>query len=157
MNFSDLNSVEEFLRKTDAARQSKRDAVEDGLRAYIEDPSTIGVTPELGETIQGLVESYGDEVFRQLAIFCIGKWLDVHAEIAKDHCKTDSIPELIATTSDATRLGVVMQTLEQVSSFSGDQHWRKMLCSHVAETIIDDFEERGLDPMTVFKNIKDKQ
>lgn len=155
MNFSDLNSVDDFLRKTSAARESKRDAVERGLRSYIQDPTTIGIPPEMGEFIQQLVETHGDESYRQIALFCIGKWLDVHAEIAQDHFNTDSLPELVATTSDAARLSIGMQTIQQIGSFGGDDSWRKMLCSDVAETIIEDFEERGIDPMSLFRGDKE--
>jgi hypothetical protein len=152
LEFSDLNSVDEFLRRTDAARKSRLNVVENGLRAYMDDPSTIGVTPELGEIIEKLVESHGDEVYRQISIFCLGKWLDVHSEIAHEHFANQTLPELVATTSDAARLSTALQVMEQVGSFGGDQSWREMLCSKVADTVLADFEKRGIDPSSIFKN-----
>lgn len=157
MEFSDLNSVEDFLRKTGEARKSKLNDVEERLRHYIEDPSTIGVTPELGEMIQDLVAEHGDEVFRQVSIFCLGKWLEVHSDIALAHWNDKRVPELVAVTADSARLASAMQAIEAIGSFSGDQEWREMLCQNVANTILSDLEERGIDPMTIFGKSSSKE
>lgn len=157
MEFSDLNSVDDFLRKTGAARKTTLSAVEEGLRSYIEDPSIIGVTPQLGELIADLVESFGDEVYRQVAIFCLGKWLEIHSNIATAHWENSSVPELIVVTADSTRLSTAMQAVEGIASFSGDKEWREMLCKNVASSVLSDFEENGLDPLAIFNRKPSKK
>ena len=63
----EFSSVNEFLRKAASAKADNRTAIDDALLPYLEDPSVVGVSKEIAESIDELFFSYGDEAFRQIA------------------------------------------------------------------------------------------
>lgn len=65
----EFSSVNEFLRKAASAKADNRTAIDDALVPYLDDPSVIGVSVEIAESIDELFCSYGDEAFRQIALF----------------------------------------------------------------------------------------
>jgi hypothetical protein len=141
----EFSSVNEFLRKAASAKADNRTAIDDALVPYLDDPSVVGVSKEVAESIDELFFSYGDEAFRQIALFCLGKWLNVHGERVEDHAKTESWPEALHTMNDIGRLSAAMQTIEQIASFSGDCDWRKMLRDIVGQSVVESLEERDPD------------
>jgi hypothetical protein len=70
----DFSSVGDFLRQAATAKQDKRQAIDDQLMPLMEDPATVGIPPNLAAAIETLLEAYGDETYRQIALFCLGKW-----------------------------------------------------------------------------------
>ena len=74
----DFSSVGDFLRQAATAKQDKRQAIDDHLEPFMEDPATVGIPPELATAIETLLEAHGDETYRQIALFCLGKWHQIH-------------------------------------------------------------------------------
>lgn len=141
----DFFSVDDFLRKATSAKDEKRIAIDDSLVPFMDDPSIVGVPVELADSIDHLLSAYGDEAFRQIALFCLGKWLNIHAERVNDQTKTESWPEALHTMSDIGRLSSAMQTIEQIASFTGDDQWRKMLRSIVGQSVLERIEESNYE------------
>ena len=83
----DFSSVDDFLRKAASAKDEKRIAIDDSLAPLMDDPSIVGVPVELLDAIEHLLSAYGDEAFRQIALFCLGRWLSVHADRVNDQPK----------------------------------------------------------------------
>lgn len=147
----DFSSVGDFLRKAATAKQDRRKVIDEGLSPFLEDPSTIGVTPALSETLEELTEQYGDEALRQVALFCIGRWHRLHTDILSQHLKNDGTSEALLTMNDLSKLSTILQLLEQVGSFGGDDAWRKMLRQIVGQSLLEHIEENGIDPTTFFQ------
>ena len=146
----DFSSVDDFLRKTASAKRDRRSVIDNELAPFMEDPATIGVPPELSASLEALLESYGDETFRQVALFCVGKWHRAHCEILQEHIENEGMSEALLTMGDMTKLSTVLQLLEQVGSFGGDDSWRKMLRDVVGQAVLESIEERGISPETFF-------
>lgn len=91
----------------------------------MDDPATVGIPPELAASIETLLEAHGDEAYRQIALFCIGKWHKIHCEVLQQHIENDGISEMLMVMSDISKLSTVLMVLEQVGSFGGDDDWRK--------------------------------
>jgi hypothetical protein len=146
----DFSSVGDFLRQAASAKQDRRKVIDENLAPFMEDPATIGVPPSLSESIETLLDQHGDEAYRQIAMFCIGKWHSVHTDILQEHVNNDGISEALLTMNDLSKLSSVLQMLEQVGSFGGDESWRKMLREIVGQSVLETLEERGSDPESFF-------
>jgi hypothetical protein len=146
----DFQSVGDFLRQAASAKQDHRKVIDENLAPFLEDPATIGVPLSLSEKIEELLERHGDETYRQIAIFCIGKWHTVHTEILQQHVDNDGMSEALLTMNDLSKLSSVLQMLEQVGSFGGDETWRKMLRKMVGQSVLETIEEHGSDPESFF-------
>jgi hypothetical protein len=146
----DFSSVGDFLRKAASAKQDRRKTIDENLAPFLEDPATIGIPPSLSESIEALLEQHGDETYRQVAIFCIGKWHSVHTDILQEHVDNDGMSEALLTMNDLSKLSSVLQMLEQVGSFGGDDSWRKMLRKIVGQSVLETLEEHGSDPESFF-------
>jgi len=146
----DFQSVGDFLRQAASAKQDHRKVIDENLAPFLEDPATIGIPLSLSEKIEELLERHGDETYRQIAIFCIGKWHTVHTEILQQHVDNDGMSEALLTMNDLSKLSSVLQMLEQVGSFGGDETWRKMLRKMVGQSVLETIEEHGSDPESFF-------
>lgn len=146
----EFSSVDDFLRKTASAKRDKRSVIDDELAPFIEDPATIGVPPTLVDALEKLLHLYGDETFRQVALFCVGKWHRTHCEILQQHITNAGMSEALLTMGDISKLSTTLQLLEQVGSFGGDDSWRKMLREMVGQAVLENIEERGISPETFF-------
>lgn len=147
----DFSSVGDFLRKAASAKQDRRKVIEENLAPFLEDPALTGIPPSLATTFEDLLEEYGDEAYRQIAIFCIGKWHTIHTEILQEHIDNNGVSEALLTMSDLSRLCSALQLLEQVGSFSGDEEWRTMLKRIVGQAVLENIEETGRDPQSFFR------
>lgn len=139
----DFSSVNDFLRKASSAKNNERQAIEEGLSPLIEDPALIGVPPEMADCIEHFVGDHGDEALRQIGLFCIGKWMKLHAVMVDEHGNNEDWPEALHVMNDASKLSTAMQIIEQVGSFGGDDSWRKMLRGFVSQSILEKLEEDG--------------
>jgi len=146
----DFSSVGDFLRKTATAKQNKRKVIDEGLEPFLEDPATIGVPPSLANALEELLEQFGDEAYRQAALFCTGKWHRIHTEVLEQHVENNGMAEALLTMSDISKLSTVLLLLEQVGSFGGDEQWRKMLRKIVGQSLLEHLEEEGTDPESFF-------
>lgn len=140
MSFS-FNSVDDFLRKAQEAKSEKRDEMHEYVQDFINDPSMVGVPIELAETIGQLMETYGDECLRQVALFTLGKWYGVHVGVVQEMVATEDYASAIAASMDAAKVNTAIQTLEAVGSFGGDDDWRNMLSDSIVSEV-DEYRAR---------------
>jgi hypothetical protein len=150
----DFSSVNDFLKKATSAKSQDRQLIDDELDPFLSDPATIGITPELSEDIDSLKTKYGDEAFRQIGIFCLGKWLEIHEEILQQHIQTETMDAALLTMNDISKLTLAIQTLEGIGSFGGDEDWKRMLKDIVGQTLLERLEEDGVDPVSFFNRRK---
>jgi hypothetical protein len=47
--------------------------------------------------------------------------------------------------NDISKLSLILNTLEDIGSFGGDDDWRKMIKKIVSKTVIENLEEKGVD------------
>jgi hypothetical protein len=150
----DFSSVNDFLKKATSAKSQERQLIDDELDPFLSDPATIGITPELSEDIEALKEKYGDEAFRQIGIFCLGKWLEIHENILQQHIQTETMDAALLTMNDISKLTLAIQTIESIGSFGGDEEWKRMLKDIVGQSLLERLEEDGLDPVSFFARRK---
>jgi hypothetical protein len=136
LSFS-FNSVDDFLRKAQEAKSEKREEMHEWVQDFVNDPSMVGVPVEMAEDIGRLMEKYGDECLRQIALFTLGKWYGVHVGVVQEMVATEDFGSAIAASMDAARINTSIQTLEGVGSFGGDDDWRQML----SESIVSEVDE----------------
>lgn len=146
----DFSSVNDFLKKARSGKNEERQIIDDELDPLLSDPATIGIPPELSESIDLLKERYGDEAYKQIGMFCIGKWLQIHEGILNQHVKTEKMDAALLTMNDIALIALTIQTLERIGSFGGDEDWRKMLKGVVGQSILELLEEDGLDAQSFF-------
>ena len=146
----DFSSVNDFLKKASSAKSQERQLIDDELDPFLSDPATVGITPDLSSAIDELKGKYGDEAFKQIGIFCLGKWLELHEEVLHRHIQTETIDAALMTMNDISRLTLIIQMLESIGSFGGDEDWRKMLKDIVGQSLLEKLEEDGLDAASFF-------
>ena len=142
----DFSSVNDFLKAARSAKQDQKERINDIIEPFMDHPGTVGITPALSEEIEKLFESYGDECLRSTAMFCIGKWLNVHRGVLEEHRKQGEMEGALFVMSDISKLALVLRTLEDISSFGGDDGWRQMLKKIVSQVVMELCEERGIKP-----------
>ena len=111
-----FSTAEAFLREAAAAKQSKREAISASIAPHISDHGTVGVPPKLHKAIESFLEYYGDETYRQVALYCLGKWFEAHTDAAEDLFSTGQMPEAVACMMDATRISDSLHLICEVGS-----------------------------------------
>ncbi len=144
MSFS-FNSVDDFLRKAQEAKTEKREEMHEYVQDFVNDPSMVGVPVEMADTIGQLIERYGDECLRQIALFTLGKWYGVHVGVVQEMVATEDFGSAIAASMDAAKINTAIQTLEGVGSFGGDDDWRKMLGDSIVSEVDEHRARHGDD------------
>lgn len=152
MAFS-FESVGDFLNKAASAKRHERQAVQDGLEPYLDDPHVMAVPPALLDTIEALYIQHGDETFKQIALFCTGRWLQVHQDTLEQHVENEGMPEALLTVQDLTKIGIAFSLMQDVGSFGGDDSWRKMIKEAVGQLVLEGIEEKGLTADQWFKSM----
>ena len=150
----DFSSVNDFLKKASSAKKQERQLIDDELDPFLSDPTTVDITPELFNAIDKLKEEYGDEALRQVGMFCLGKWVELHESMLHQHIQAATIDAALMTMNDISRLTLIIQTIESIGSFSGDEEWRKMLKNIVSQSLLERLEEDGLDAASFFARKK---
>jgi hypothetical protein len=146
MDPSAFNSVDEFLKAARAAKKTDKQQIADKLGPLLDDAATVAVPPDLLSSIEALVERYGDEALRSTAIFCLGRWAEVHQEWLEQHILMDNIESALWTMNDTAKLSLLIQNLAELGSFGGDDDWRAMLKRTVGQAVLENLEERGMSP-----------
>jgi hypothetical protein len=141
------DSVNKFLRAVTAAKSSKRQAVDESLAEYLDDPDTIGVPVSLSRAVDELVEQYGDEALRSIALWSLGRWLQVHQRILQDRLITGDCSAAAWTSSDLTLIRTGLRVISEVGAFGGNEHWRAMLKEEIGQAVLEGMEEAGYDPL----------
>lgn len=142
----DFSSVGDFLRKAASSKERDREIIDEQLAPFLEDGSTVGITPDLHQTIESFVEKHGDEAYKQIGMFAIGQWGKVHQEQLQQHVMNEGVAEALLTMNDLSKINLCLQTLEAIGSFGGDASWRSMLKTVVGQAVLETLEERGIDP-----------
>jgi len=146
----DFSSVGDFLRQVASAKQHQCQAIDEHLEPFMEDPATVGIPPMLATAIETLLEAHGDETYRQIALFCLGKWHKIHCEVLQQHIENDGTSEMLMVMSDLSKLSTVLMLSDQVGSFGGDDSWRKMLRVIVGQSVLETMEEKGISLDSLF-------
>ena len=140
-----FDSVDAFLKAAMSAKGRQEDRINEQLSPYLDDRSTVAVTPELLDVLEALMEKYGDEPYRATAMFCIGKWMRIHQEILEQHVENEDIQGALWVMNDISKLSLILNTLDDIGSFGGDDDWRKMIKNVVSKTVLQNLEEKGVD------------
>lgn len=146
MTFSS-DSVDGFLKAVREAKASKRQAVDAGLSDQLSDPDCIGVPADFSRTVDGLIERYGDEALRSIALWAIGRWTQIHQRILQERIITGDLQATALTSGDLTRLSAALRLVSEVGSFGGDDQWREMLKESLGQAVLETMEELGYNPL----------
>jgi len=141
------DSVDGFLKAVREAKASKQQAVDAGLSDQLSDPDCIGVPADLARTIDSLIERYGDEALRSIALWAIGRWTQIHQRILDQRFITNDTHSIALTASDLAKLATGLRTIADVGSFGGDDDWRAMLKKDLGQAVLEGMEELGYDPL----------
>jgi len=141
-----FSTAEAFLREAAAAKQNKREAISASIAPHLSDHGTVGVPPKLHKAIESYIGNYGDETYRQVALFCLGKWFEAHTEAAEDLFATGQMPEAVACMMDATRISDSLHLVCEVGSLGGDDSWKAMLEQELSQAILETIEEHQCEP-----------
>jgi len=138
-------SAHEFLNATNGIyAQECPQSTNDEVDPLLDDPSIVGIPHEMFDMLKGLEEKHGDETFKQVALFCLGQWLQIHQGILPQPLQCENIHEAMVTVADLTTLAHSAQQVQAVGSFGGDESWRKMLKEIVSQDILENMEEQGI-------------
>lgn len=146
MDPSIFNSVDEFLKAARAAKKTDKEQIAEKLGPLLDDEATVAVPPDLLFSIDGLLERHGDEALRSIAIFCLGRWAQIHQEWLQQHIEHDNIESALWTMNDTAKLSLLIQNLAELGSFGGDDSWKAMLKRTVGQAVLENLEERGMSP-----------
>ena len=141
----DFSSVNDFLRQVSSAKGEGPECIDAELDPILSDPAVVGVTTELGDTIEDWAEKYGDEAYKQIGIFCLGRWVQIHQEALQEHVVMESIDSALVTMNDIALLCTAIEIATKVGSFGGDEDWRKMLKQVTERAALEKLGENGLD------------
>ena len=137
-------SVEAFLEAARASKANRLSGIEDRLSPVIDDPYAFSVPPSLLDSIEALVERHGDEALKAIAMFCLGSWHQQHMGMLQQHALHGNNESALWTMGDAAKLGLLMEGLTHLGSFSGDESWKAMLKKEVAQSVAEQLEENNL-------------
>jgi hypothetical protein len=135
-----FSSVNDFLNKAAAAKDGKRQAIGQSLYPHIQDHGTVGIPPELAKAVEELLQRHGDETYRQVALFSLGKWFELHIGMFEELISEE--PSMACSClMDATRIADALHLLSELHSIGGDGGWRKMLNHTLSQHILETMEE----------------
>lgn len=123
------------------AKQGKRLAISASVDEHLSDHGTVGLPPSIADIVDDLVEQFGDEAYRQLALFSLGKWFEHHIHAIDELFQQDNIDGGCSALMDATRISDALHLLCELGSFSGDDKWKQMLNSEISQAILEKLEE----------------
>lgn len=150
-----FKSVNDFLKAARSAKQDQKEAIEEELSPLLDDPATIGIPPRLLSSIEALIQKYGDEALRSIAMFCLGKWMEIHKEILQQHLSNEDIQAGLYVMADISKLSLLIRSIEEIGSFGGDEDWRKMIKNTVNQQVMEVLEEKNLSIEDIIKGMRD--
>lgn len=143
LSLDDFSTVNDFLRQTAIAKQGKRLAISATVSDHLNDPGTVGLPPAIAEIVGDLVQQFGDEAYRQLALFSLGKWFEHHIHTIDQLFQKDNTEGACSALMDATRISDSLHLLCELGSFSGDDEWKQMLNDEISQAILETLEEEN--------------
>lgn len=138
----DFSTVNDFLRQAVAAKDGKRQAIASSLSPGLQDHGTVGIPPKLAKTIEAMLQKHGDETYRQIALFCLGKWFELHIGMFEELIGEE--PSMACSClMDATRIADALHLLSEINSIGNDNGWRVMLEETLSQHILEELEEES--------------
>jgi hypothetical protein len=144
MSFS---SVDDFLRQANQAKGHDRKIVEEGLAPLLEDSDTFVIPPAIAIAVDEASEEYGDELLKELAIVCLGKWLEKH----QSELENQSVAGIVQLSMDMGRIIQAIESLANIGSFSGNDAYLDSMRQQINQAVLEQLEEDGRDPSSVFE------
>lgn len=132
------------------AKSGDRQIIEEEVGMQLDDPAVVGVPDNIRDSIDSSLEEYGDEALRQIALFCLGRWMGIHEEMLEQHVQLDSTHPAVLTSSDLATVANASKLLASVGSFGGDEEWRAMLKKYTVQAVLEQCEEDNIDIGTFF-------
>lgn len=137
-----LSTVEDFLRQAVAAKNGKREEIGKAISPGLQDHGTVGIPPKLAKTIEAMLQRHGDESYRQIALFCLGKWFELHIGMFEELIGEE--PSMACSClMDATRIADSLHLLSEINSIGGDGGWKHMLEQTLSQHILEELEEES--------------
>lgn len=100
----------------------------------------MGIPPKLASTIEAMLQKHGDEAYRQIALFCLGKWFELHIGMFEELIGEE--PSMgCSCLMDATRIADSLHLLSEINSIGGDNGWKDMLSETFSQHILEELEE----------------
>jgi len=135
-----FDSVDQFLRQAIAAKDGKREAISKSISPGLQDHGTVGIPPKLAASIEAMLQKHGDETYRQIALFCLGKWFELHIGMFEELIGEE--PSMACSClMDATRIADSLHLLSEINSIGGDGGWKPMLEETLSQHILEELEE----------------
>jgi hypothetical protein len=135
-----FDSVDQFLRQAIAAKDGKREAISKSISPGLQDHGTVGIPPKLAASIEAMLQKHGDETYRQIALFCLGKWFELHIGMFEELIGEE--PSMACSClMDATRIADSLHLLSEINSIGGDGGWKPMLEETLSQHILEEIEE----------------
>lgn len=142
MSFSGFNSVDDFLRKIREAKNKQRPDIEQFIDEEFSDPYLVGIPPELSDQINEWMFTYGDEPLKQVALYCLSQWYQMHAGAIAELMNNDNHHAALSSTLDMAKVAQSISLLENTGSFGGCEDWKKMLKYHAVGEMNDELNKR---------------
>lgn len=137
----DFSTVSDFLRRAAEAKEDKREAISSFVASSVDSKGTVALPPHLAETLEGMLEEHGDEAYRQVGLFCIGKWFQLHAEMSQELASYGETEAACRCLMSSTRIADALHLLSEVESVGGDADWRAMLKTEITQHLMEEIEE----------------
>ena len=135
-----FSTVEDFLKQASAAKHGKRQAISQAISPGLQDHGTVGIPPKLAKTIEAMLQKHGDEAYRQIALFCLGKWFELHIGMFEELIGEE--PSMACSClMDSTRIADSLHLLSEIHSIGGDGGWTPMLEETLSQHILEELEE----------------
>jgi len=94
----------------------------------------------LAASIEAMLQKHGDETYRQIALFCLGKWFELHIGMFEELIGEE--PSMACSClMDATRIADTLHLLSEINSIGGDGGWKPMLEETLSQHILEELEE----------------
>lgn len=135
-----FSSVDDFIKKAQAVRSDRKDNIAASISPHLHEHGTVGIPPFLATTIDQLFFAHGDETYRQIALFALGKWFETHTSLVEEMFANDQLMEGCSSLMDATRISDALHLVSELGSFGGDDSWKQMLQETISEAILKKFE-----------------
>jgi hypothetical protein len=142
LSFSGFNSVDDFLRKIREAKNKQRPDIEQFIDEEFSDPYLVGIPPELSDQINEWMFTYGDEPLKQVALYCLSQWYQMHAGAIAELMNNDNHHAALSSTLDMAKVAQSISLLENTGSFGGCEDWKKMLKYHAVGEMNDELNKR---------------
>jgi len=140
----DFQSPDQLIKAAQAAKQGQRNEIGESLAPIIDDPHAFSIPAALVADIEALMQQYGDEALKAVAMWSLGTWHGIHADFLEQHNIHGDHEAALWVMSDLAKLGLCLQVLADIGSIGGDEQWKQMLKANIGQAVIEHLEETGL-------------